>query len=277
MVQGEKMIVGIDIGGTTTDAVAIKDRRLLKIVSVTANDPVAAASGALGKLVTSLNKELKDVRVLAATGGGARFLGDTLLGVPVKKIDEITAIGKGGITLAGKEQGIVVSMGTGTAVVCVKGAITHFGGSGIGGGTLQGLSRILLNVNEITNLDTLAKKGDLKKIDLTVADVAGGKVGVVPSDATASNFGKIEDTVEREDIARGIINMVSQTVGVIAVFASRACDLEDIILTGKVISLKEVQRTLRSIEPIFGKQFIIPDKGEYATAFGAAVAILDEG
>ena len=127
----------------------------------------------------------------------------------------------------------------------------------------------------ISNLDILAKGGNLDKVDLTVGDIAGGKVGVIPSDATASNFGKIDDTVEREDIARGVINMVSQTVGVIAIFASRACELEEIILTGKVISLKEVQRTMRSIEPLFDTRFIIPEKGEYATAFGAAVAILD--
>jgi len=269
------MIVGIDIGGTTTDAVAIKDRKILKIVTVTADDPLAAAAGALGKLVTSLNVTLEDVKVLAATGGGARFLGNELLGVPVKKIDEITAIGKGGITLANKKRGVVVSMGTGTAIVCVKDEIKHFGGSGIGGGTLQGLSRMLLSINDIKNLDKLAEKGNLKKIDLTVGDIAGGKIGVIPSDATASNFGKIDDTVEKEDIAKGLINMVSQTICVISIFAARACNLDDIILTGKVISLKEVQRSLRSIEPLFNKKFIIPEKGEYATAIGAAVAILN--
>lgn len=269
------MIVGIDIGGTTTDAVGIKDHEILKIVSVTADDPLAAAAGALGKLVTSLNMSLKDVRVLAATGGGSRLLKNELLGVPVKKVDEITAIGKGGITLANKKRGVVVSMGTGTAIVCVNKEIKHFGGSGIGGGTLQGLSRMLLNINDIKNLDKLAEKGDLKKIDLTVGDIAGGRVGVIPSDATASNFGKIDDTVEKEDIAKGIINMVSQTIAVISIFAARACNLDDIILTGKVTSLKEVQRSLRFIEPLFDKKFIIPERGEYATAIGAAVSILN--
>ncbi len=269
------MIVGIDIGGTTTDAVAIKDRTLMKIVSVTANDPLAAAAGALGKVVTSLNKTLNDVRILAATGGGARFLDENLLGIPVKKIDEITAIGKGGITLANKRQGVVVSMGTGTAVVCVKDEIKHFGGSGIGGGTLQGLARMLLNINDISTLNALAKKGNLGKVDLTVGDIAGGDVGVIPSEATASNFGKIDDTVEKEDIAKGLINMVSQSLGVLAIFAARACELDNIILTGKVMALKEVQESLKSIEPLFGRKFIIPEKGEYATAIGAAIAILN--
>ncbi|MEA1993690.1 MAG: BadF/BadG/BcrA/BcrD ATPase family protein [Euryarchaeota archaeon] len=269
------MIVGIDIGGTTTDAVAIKNHKILKIVSVTANDPLAAASGALGKLVTSLDKPLDEIRTIAATGGGSRFLKDTLLGVPVKHIDEITAIGKGGITLAEKKQGVVVSMGTGTAVACVKDEIRHFGGSGIGGGTLQGLSRMLLNISNIQTLDDLAERGNLKKVDLTVGDIAGGSVGVIPSDATASNFGKIDDTVEKEDIAKGIINMVSQTVGVIAIFAARACGLNDVIFTGKGMALSEVRQSMHSIQPLFDKNFIIPERGEYATAIGAAVAILN--
>ena len=113
------MIIGIDIGGSTTDAVLLDDA--LHVVSVEANDPIAAAAGALGKLVSDLHHRLSDITAIAATGGGARFLGDDLLGVPVHKVTEITAIGLGGSTLAGKPEALVVSMGTGTAMVSVKG------------------------------------------------------------------------------------------------------------------------------------------------------------
>ena len=44
------MIVGIDIGGSTTDAVILENGGL-HVVTIEANDPVAAAAGALGKLV----------------------------------------------------------------------------------------------------------------------------------------------------------------------------------------------------------------------------------
>src|ERR1700687_906131 len=108
------MIVGIDIGGSTTDAVLLDAE--VRVVSVEANDPVAAAAGALGKLVSDLRHRLSDVSTIAATGGGARLLGDELLGVPVRKVAEITAIGVGGSTLAGKREALVVSMGTGTAI-----------------------------------------------------------------------------------------------------------------------------------------------------------------
>ena len=48
------MIVGIDIGGSTTDAV-ILDNGQIHVVTIEANDPVAAAAGALGKLVESFS------------------------------------------------------------------------------------------------------------------------------------------------------------------------------------------------------------------------------
>ncbi|MBU7027549.1 MAG: hypothetical protein HXS48_11495, partial [Theionarchaea archaeon] len=69
--QEDAMIVGIDIGGTTTDAVAIKGKNVVRVISITASDPVAAASGALGKLITTLGCSLTDIETIVATGGGA--------------------------------------------------------------------------------------------------------------------------------------------------------------------------------------------------------------
>ena len=45
------MIIGIDIGGTTTDIVGLKDGKILSPVSVKADDPITSAAGALGKFV----------------------------------------------------------------------------------------------------------------------------------------------------------------------------------------------------------------------------------
>ena len=54
------MIIGIDIGGSTTDAVALDDG--VRVVSIEANDPYAAAAGALGKLVSRMPGALGAVR-----------------------------------------------------------------------------------------------------------------------------------------------------------------------------------------------------------------------
>jgi type II pantothenate kinase len=266
------MIIGIDIGGSTTDAVLLDDA--VRVVTVEANDPVAAAAGALGKLVSDLQHRLSDITVIAATGGGARLLGDDLLGVPVRKVSEITAIGVGGSTLAGKREALVVSMGTGTAIVSVKGEeIAHVSGTGVGGGTLLGLSKHLLNVSRLETLEQLAEHGDLSRIDLTVGDVAGGTVGHLPSDATASNFGKLSSDVHPEDKARALVNMIAEVIVVLSVTAARACGLRDIVLTGKLVRVKPFVERITATRVLFECNFIIPPHAEFATAIGAARSV----
>lgn len=269
------MIIGIDIGGSTTDAVLLNDE--LQVVTVEANDPIAAAAGALGKLVSDLHHRLSDVTAIAATGAGSRFLGDDLLGVPVHKVSEITAIGVGGSTLAGKPEALVVSMGTGTAVVSVKGAeILHVSGTGVGGGTLQGLSKHLLNVARLETLEQLAERGDLSRIDLTVGDIAGGPIGNLPADATASNFGKLSSDVTAEDKARALINMIAEVIVVVSVTAARASGLRDIVLTGKLLRVKPFVERIKATRFLFERTFIIPRHAEFATAIGAARSVRDE-
>jgi type II pantothenate kinase len=263
------MIVGIDIGGSTTDAVLLDD--VVRVVSVEANHPVAAAAGALGKLVSDLRHPLGDISVIAATGGGARWLGDELLGVPVRKVSEIIAIGVGGSTLAERDAALVVSMGTGTAMVSVRGNdIRHAGGTGVGGGTLLGLSKHLLNVTRLETLEQMAERGDLSHIDLTVGDIAGGPVGNLPADATASNFGKLSSDVAPEDKARALVNMIAEVIVVLSVVAARAHDHQDIVLTGKLIRVKSFVERITATRLLFERHFVIPPLAEFATAIGAA-------
>ena len=49
--------------------------------------------------------------------------------------------------MSGLDRAVVVSMGTGTAYVMAdKGRVSHLGGTGVGGGTLLGLSGLTLNI-----------------------------------------------------------------------------------------------------------------------------------
>jgi type II pantothenate kinase len=266
------MIVGIDIGGSTTDAVLLDEQ--VRVVTVEANDPIAAAAGALGKLVSDLHHRLSDITTVAATGGGARLLGEDLLGVPVRKVSEIEAIGIGGSTLAGKTEALVVSMGTGTAMVSVKGAdIRHVGGTGVGGGTLLGLSKHLLNVARLETLEQLAERGDITRIDLTVGDIAGGPVGNLPADATASNFGKLSSDVTPEDKARALVNMIAEVIVSLSVTASHAAGLKDIVLTGKLLRVRPFVDRIKATRFLFERNFIIPQHAEFATAIGAARSV----
>lgn len=273
-----KLILGVDIGGSTTKAVALEDSSLVGFTSVATTDPVAAASGVIGKLLAEYGFKLEDVECIAATGGGARRLRiKEVFGIPIVKVDEIEAVGLGGLALTGKDRVLVVSIGTGTAVVAVedRGAkIVHVGGTGVGGGTLLGLGRLILNKHTVEALENLAEKGDPSKVDLTVYDIAGGSVGVVPGEATASNFGRVSDEATEEDLAAAIFNLVGQVIGVLAVFASRIYGMEEhIVVVGKLASSRLIARAITEVASIFKAHVLFPEKGDYCAALGAAFKV----
>jgi type II pantothenate kinase len=269
------MIVGIDIGGSTTDAV-ILDNGGVSVVTIEANDPVAAAAGALGKLVETCGLELEKVERVAATGAGSRALGDRLFGRPVVKVNEFDAIGIGGISLVGKKRALVVSLGTGTAIVSVEpDKIEHVSGTGLGGGTLRGLSKHMLGVSTFETLEALAERGDLSRVDLTVRDIAGGAIGDLPPGTTASNFGKISADATAEDKALAIMNMIVEVVSVLALAAARGCGQEDIVLTGKLTRIFRFMQNAKRRNFLW-RNFLIPDQADYATAIGAARASMQQ-
>jgi type II pantothenate kinase len=266
------MIIGIDIGGSTTDAV-ILDNGNVHVVTIEANDPVAAAAGALGKLIESRAIRLGELTQVAATGAGSRALGDNLFGLPVTKVNEFRAIGIGGTSLAGKENALVVSLGTGTAMVSVNGdKIAHVSGTGVGGGTLRGLSRHILGVSSLETLEAMAERGDLGRVDLTVRDIAGGAIGDLPPGTTAANFGKFAADATLDDKALAIINMIVEVVSVLSIAAARAAGQHDIVLTGKLTRMFRFMQRAKRLNFVFGGGFIIPEHADYATAIGAARA-----
>ncbi len=268
------MLVGIDIGGSTTDAV-ILDNGGVHVVTIEANDPIAAAAGALGKLIESCGLQLDRIERIAATGAGSRVLGETLLGRPVVKVNEFSAIGIGGTSLAARKNALVVSLGTGTAIVSVRGEkIEHVSGTGLGGGTLRGLSKHMLGVSTLETLESMAERGDLSRVDLTVRDIAGGAIGDLPPGTTASNFGKVGADATAEDKALAIMNMIVEVVSVLSIAAARACGQEDIVLTGKLTRIFRFMQKVKRLNFVFGRGFLIPEHADYATAIGAARAAM---
>ena len=268
------MVLGIDIGGTTTKIAGFRKARVCGVISVKADDPVTSASGALGKFTDAFSLKLKDIEKIAVTGVGANFLGRELFGIPLQRVPEFTAIGHGGLFLAGLKKAVVVSMGTGTAMVLADGReIRHLGGSGVGGGTLIGLSRYIINTTDFQNIVDLAGEGNLGNVDLNIRDISQVEMGNIPMSATASNFGKHSDKASQSDLALGLINLVCQSIGIMGVFASREEKVDQIVLTGKLVKLPQAEKIFSRLGKLFGKKFIIPDYAEFSTAVGSAYSV----
>lgn len=272
------MIIGIDIGGTTTDIVGFRDKKIVDIFTVTASDPVTSASGALGKFITSNNLSLSEIEKIAITGVGASYIDSNIFGVPTVKVDEFQSIGLGRTFLSNLKKAIVVSMGTGTAIVSVNGSsISHFGGTGVGGGTLLGLSKEILNSSNFKEIITMAESGDLSNVDLTIGDISQISIGNLQKTVTASNLGGINKQASKNDYALGIINLVFQSVGILSLFATKIENERNIVFTGKLAKLQLGRRILNDLKVIksFDAEFHFPKHIEYATAIGAAISELD--
>ncbi len=267
------MIIGIDIGGSTTKIVGIKNKKIIDPLTVEANDPVASASGALGKFLSVNKIQLGDIEKVITTGVGSSFLQDDLLGLSLLKIEEFRALGYGGLLLSGLKKAVVASVGTGTAFVKAHGrCIRHMGGTGVGGGTILGLSKSMVHLSSFDNIVEMASTGSLENIDLSIGDISHTNIANLPSTITASNFGKMNDQASRNDICRGVLNMVFQVVGMMAIFAARTERDTDIVMAGKMVHVPQAAKTFSELGKLYNINFHIPRLAEYSTAIGAAIS-----
>ena len=273
------VIIGIDVGGSTTKIVGFKTdggkRELIAPQFVKANDPVTSIYGAFGKFTSENHLALSDISRVMMTGVGSSYTTNGIYGLECVRVPEYESIGKGGLYLSGLDAALCVSMGTGTALVHARadGRMKYLGGTGVGGGTLVGLSRQLLGVDTIEHIEQLCEGGDLGNIDLRVKDISDRSLfPAINHELTASNFGKLSDMATKEDIALGIANIVAETVAMMAIFVARGHGLRDIVLTGNLASVKPVRHIIESLSSVFDVNFIFPDNAQFGTVIGAALS-----
>ena len=271
-------IIGIDVGGSTTKIVGFKqdgdERELITPLFVKAGDPITSLYGAFGRFLNDNSLSLEDIECVKVTGVGSSYLSKPIYNLRCDNVSEFESIGRGGLYISGLEEAIIVSMGTGTALVHAKKGegMTYLGGTGVGGGTLVGLSRLLLGMNNVEHIEQLAEQGDISKVDLKIGDLSdSGRFNDISADLTASNFGKVSDLAGKEDIAAGIINTVFETIAMMAIFAARGHGVKDIVLTGNMTTLATCRKVFAEMSRLFGVNFIIPEHSQFATVIGAAL------
>ena len=276
------VVIGIDVGGSTTKIVGFhKENGKIDLIEpqfVRANDPLTACYGAFGKFTDENRLAISDVDKVMMTGVGSSYVKRNLYGLDCVHVPEFTSIGRGGLYLSGLDEAIVVSMGTGTAIVHAKknGEMKYLGGTGVGGGTIMGLSKLLLQAESIEHISDYAETGDLSKIDLRIGDLSTKEnLSALAQELTASNFGNVSDIATREDIALGILNMVFETIAMVSVFAAREAGVKDIVLTGNLTRFPHCERKFRELNQPhynYGVNFIIPENSRFSTVIGTALS-----
>ena len=275
------VVIGIDVGGSTTKIVGFREnnggRELIQPQFVKANDPVTSIYGAFGKFTDENGLSLSEIDRVHMTGVGSSYISKGLYGLNSVRVPEFRSIGLGGLYLSGLDNALCVSMGTGTALVHASsnGEMNYLGGTGVGGGTLMGLSKLLLGAEEIDHILAMAEAGKLQNIDLRISDItAKNSLTELSRDLTAANFANISDIATKDDIASGLMNMVLETVGMISVFGARSCGVKNIVLTGNLTAFDYCKRKFMQFNEMYKKEglnFIIPKLSNFATVIGTAL------
>ena len=102
------IVIGIDVGGSTTKIVGINGEQIQSPMFITATDPVTSLFGAFGKYIYDNGIQLADVEQVMLTGVGSAFVNSPLYGLPTRKTDEFIANGLGARHATDIDQLIVV-------------------------------------------------------------------------------------------------------------------------------------------------------------------------
>ena len=161
------VVIGIDVGGSTTKIVGFQREdagySLVQPLFVRATDPITSIYGAFGRFTNENDLSLGDIERVVMTGVGSSYITKPIYSLRCDTVPEFRSIGLGGLYLSGLERAVVVSMGTGTAIVYAEKdkEPEYLGGTGVGGGTLVGLSKKMLGLEDIDYIQSLAEGGDL--------------------------------------------------------------------------------------------------------------------
>jgi len=267
------IIIGIDVGISTTKIVGLRDGKPTAPIRITAADPITSLYGAFGKYLHDNGISLEEVEHVMLTGVGSGYVKNDVYGVKTSRCDEFIADALGARYESHIDQAIVVSMGTGTSFVMCRGdEMSHIGGIGIGGGTLQGLARICLGTGDIKQVSAMAMQGDSKNVNLLIGDISAHPLPGLPMEATASIFARAKSDAPKEDIAAGLIAMVLQTIGSASVLAAQGTGCRDMVLIGNLTLLPQCKEIFPALEKLYKVRFHIPKYSEFCTAIGAALA-----
>jgi type II pantothenate kinase len=261
--------IGIDAGGTLIKIAYMKNDSLefkkfpisqLEYVASWINGfdiaKICITGGRAALLKTYMNQNAAEIVEFEATCNGVRYL-----------------LAKNAISV---ETFILTNVGTGTSIHHVdKNKQQRIGGTGVGGGTIMGLSQLLTGFTDYETIVALAAKGFRDRIDLKVSHIYEGSEPPIPGDLTASNFGNISplastDQLTKEELLASVVGLVGETVATVSVLAAGQCGLSSIIFIGSSFIgndlLKEVVQRytkLRGALPMF------IENGEYCGAIGA--------
>jgi type II pantothenate kinase len=261
--------IGIDAGGTLIKLAYRKNSLLEYIkfpvsqmedvaswISKFENANICITGGKAAALKSIMNQKTVEIVEFEATCHGVRYL-----------------LARYGIA---EEAFILTNVGTGTSIHYVdKSKQQRIGGTGVGGGTIMGLSQLLTGLTDYEQIVLLAANGVRDQIDLKVSHIYEGAEPPIPGNLTASNFGRLltsvsADKLEIEDLLASVIGLVGETASTVSVFAAGQQGVNSIIYIGSSFVRNELlKEVIQRYTKLRGSIPIFIENGEYCGAIGA--------
>ena len=255
-------VIGIDTGGTLTKLAYLNDEGQLMLDVFPSNQM---------ELVRKWLENHPEVEEIGLTGGRTEQLREKLQTMKnIEYLVEFEATLKG-VQYLMKQEGheiedaIITNIGTGTSIHHMKGnSHDRVGGTGIGGGTLIGLSSIMTGVASFEEVTERAEQGQRENIDLLVKDIYQGMDTPIAGTLTASNFGKVGISKDKqypiEDILATTQGLVGEVITTLSIQLAEQYDAQHIVYIGSTLTnnpqLKKVianYTILKKHTPIFLK------------------------
>lgn len=265
--------IGVDAGGTMTK-IAYFEEGKLRFRKFLSSELTAAAEWMLG--------QFQNPKIHVTGGKGALLCSYLPMEVGIMNEFEATCSGvKHLLKLGGHacDDFILTNVGTGTSLHYInKDEHIRIGGTGVGGGTIMGLSHLLTNVSHYDELVKLGQQGSRQDLDLKVSQIYEGALTPISGDLTASNFGgarNLQSNPGKADLLAGVFGLVGETVAVLSVQAADQYKAQNIVYIGSSFIQNELLiNTVLSYTRLKEQHGLVLPNGEFSGAIGSLLKLL---
>ncbi len=272
-------VVGIDAGGTLTKLAYIDEHDKLQFKIFPSNNFL---------LVKNWIEQNLHIEEIGLTGGRTEQLLSVLKTMKsIQYIVEFEATIKGVKHLLNNEghsiqKSIITNIGTGTSIHFMDGDHhVRVGGTGVGGGTLTGLSSIMTGVTEYDEIIEKSLLGNRESIDLFVKDIFQGMEAPIEGHLTASNFGKVNILKDAEhssnDLIATIQALVGEVITTLSIQFAEHNNTEHIIYIGSTLSDNEhLKKVIGNYTKLKKRQPIFLENCGFSGAIGALLNKIEQ-
>lgn len=244
---------GIDAGLTLTK-IAYRHGPVVELTARASDGTMALVPGA---------------RVAGITGARA----DASYAPGARSVPEIEAAARGVVALMpdGPREFILALLGTGTAFAVVRdGAVTHLGGTAMGGGSFFALARRAAPSSSYAEVIAAAGRGDRRNADLLVSDAYADGIGRIGGEMTAAHLAKGGGSVD--DFLAALLNMHGENIGQIAAGRALAAGVRRIVIAGGFAhGSHSLTGSMAAMTRLFGVPAEVSPHPGFAGAIGAAL------